>query len=262
MPELPDVEVFRQYAEKHALNKEITSITWRDADQILKSSRQKISRTLKGEKFKQSKRKGKHMFLRSGSGDWLVLHFGMTGHLKYFDLQKDTPAYAKVIFRFKIKHGLACISKRKLGGISITEDPEQFSKENDLGPDALECSYNEFREALEGKRGSVKNALMDQRCISGIGNIYSDEILFREKLHPKHNFSKLEEKALKSLFNSTQAVLKKAIEKEADPSRIPKTWLLPRREEGKPCPGCGGEIKKIKVNGRGTYLCPSCQQNG
>lgn len=260
MPELPDVEIFRQYAQKHAMNKKITRVAYHGAGQVLESTKQKISRQVKNANFTESARVGKHMFLKISSGSWLALHFGMTGNLKYFESHNDPPKYSKADFYFDDDRALAFISKRKLGELEITKDPDTYCKDHNIGIDVYDGSFEEFKEALKDKRGGIKNVLMDQSRVSGIGNEYSDEILYQEKLHPKAKFEKLNEKALKSLYNTIQRVMKTAINNKADPSKFPDRYLLQHRKEGEECPDCKGKIKKIKINGRGCYICPECQK--
>lgn len=260
MPELPDVELFRRYAEKYSLNKKIADIEYRD-DSMLESGKNKITRSLKGESFVGTRRLGKYLFLKCKSQNWLVMHFGMTGQLKYFDTGKQEPEYSRVIFQFDNDHSIACISRRKLGKIEITGDPGDYISSNELGQDALEMEWGEFYEIMSAKKGSIKNALMDQSKISGIGNVYSDEILFQERIHPKNNIRKLEEKQLKSLYETMREVLKEAIKHGAEPENMPDRFLLGNRKEGAKCPACHGTIKKITINGRGTYICPHCQKS-
>jgi formamidopyrimidine-DNA glycosylase len=260
MPELPDVEVYKKYVEKHAMNKKITSIEYNDSKQLLESSKQEISRNVKGAKFTSSKRLGKHLLLQVDDKKWLAMHFGMTGDVKYFKNDEKEPQYSKVIFAFNNDHKLSIISKRKLGALAIAENTESYAKEYDIGIDAWQCSYGDFKEALEGKRGGIKNVLMDQSRVAGIGNIYSDEILYQVKIHPKFKFEKLDEKALKSLYNTIQRVLKTAINHKANPKDFPNHYLLKHRKEGEDCPDCKGKIEKIEINGRGCYICPKCQK--
>jgi formamidopyrimidine-DNA glycosylase len=260
MPELPDVEIYKKYVEKHAMNKKIKGVEYNDPKQLLESSKQKISQNLKGSKFTHSKRLGKHLLLQVDDKKWLAMHFGMTGDISYFKYNEKDPEYSKVIIEFNNNHKLSVISKRKLGELTITENPEIYRKENDIGIDAFKCGFEEFKKALEGKRGGIKNVLMDQSRVAGIGNIYSDEILYQEKLHPKFKFEKLDKKTLKSLYNAIQRVLKTAINHEANPKDFPNHYLLKHRKEGEDCPRCNGEIKKIRINGRGCYICPKCQK--
>lgn len=258
MPELPDVEINRQYASKNALNKKIANIEYLD-DQVLESSKQIISKHLLGQQFTETRRKGKYLVLRT-SDNFLVLHFGMTGKLKYFKENGTLPEYASVAIHFENNHALAYISPRKLGKILVTDDIEAFFDEHEIGEDALKMDGSKFMELLSEKQGGIKSALMDQHMISGIGNIYADEILFQEKLHPKQDVSTLTDSQLSSLYNTMRRVLKTAIRHRAKPGDLPKSYLLPHREEGAECPQCKGKIEKITVNGRSSYICPDCQK--
>ncbi|MFP4470980.1 MAG: Fpg/Nei family DNA glycosylase [Bacteroidales bacterium] len=258
MPELPDVEVFRQYASRHALNHKIAEIEYFD-ERLLKSSKQIISKSLKGEFFSESRRKGKYLLLKCNSS-WLVLHFGMTGSLKYYHNGGDPPEYAQLVVKFKNHHALAYISKRKLGKIEIARDIDDFIKAHALGEDALQIKWEDFIRLMGKKKGSIKNALMDQHKVSGIGNIYADEILFQEKIHPQTDISTLDEDSLKSLYNTMRRVMRIAIKHGARPEELPDDYLLANRSEGRDCPVCNGKIKKITVNGRGTYICSKCQK--
>ncbi len=258
MPELPDVEIFRQYAEKHALNKTITGIDYNDA-QVLESSRQLISKSLLHESFTNAQRRGKYVLLKCGSR-WLVLHFGMTGNLQYFDSNDDTPEYAQMVIRFDNGHSLAYISKRKLGRIMVAREIDDFFDEHDIGEDALEVDWEDFKKIMKGKHGGIKSALMDQSKISGVGNIYADEILFQEKIHPETRLDQLDDDSLKSLYNTMRRVMRVAIRHDADPQDLPRDYLLANRSEGRSCPVCSGTIKKMTVNGRSTYICPKCQK--
>ena len=93
---------------------------------------------------------------------------------------------------------------------------------------------------------------MNQKKIAGIGNIYSDEILFQSKLHPEISAKNLEEKEIGVLYKTMNRVLKQAIDDQADPEKFPRSWLIPYRKEGVSCPRCEGKIVRIKVSGRST----------
>lgn len=258
MPELPDVEIYRQEAEK-AKNSEIESFEIEDK-KFVGISKNEFSKKLKGEKFKNTTRRGKYLFLSTGKDKAVVMHFGMTGDLKYLKESEDAPDYTKCSFVLKNKHKLHYISKRKLGDIEFTDNLEEFIQDKELGPDVLEINEKEFISILKDKKSMVKTALTDQSVISGIGNVYADEILFQCKIHPKQKTTELSDSDFKSLYKNTHKVLEKAIEKNADPSKLPKSYLLSNREEGNDCPRCEGKIKKIKIAGRTGYYCPSCQK--
>jgi formamidopyrimidine-DNA glycosylase len=257
MPELPDVEMFRKEAEK-CRNSEFEQFEIKDHDFIdMKES--DFRKKLKGQKFEQTMRQGKTLFLLADNNAAVVMHFGMTGELKYLIEGGEIPEYTKCTFGFRNSHALHYLSKRKLGHVELTNDINDYIKKNELGIDALEISENEFISRLKGKKSMIKSAITDQSIISGIGNIYSDEILFQSRIHPQKKANDLSESDLKNLFTNTRKVLKKAIEKEVDVSGFPADYLLPHRKEGRDCPKCNGKIKKIKVAGRAGYYCPSCQ---
>ncbi|HYW97401.1 MAG TPA: DNA-formamidopyrimidine glycosylase family protein [Bacteroidales bacterium] len=260
MPELPDVEIFRQYAEKHALNKKIKDVEYFDS-RVLQTSKQMITTSLKGKELSGTQRRGKYLFLRAGDR-YMVMHFGMTGYLVYFKAGDDKPDYAQLILDFDNDHSLAYISKRKLGKIDIIDDIEAYSKDNDLGIDVYDSGFDDFMKAMKNKRGNIKSALMDQSHVSGIGNIYADEVLYQEKLHPGAKIQDLDENKMKSLFNTIQRVFRTAINHKANPDDLPDHYLLPHRSEGESCPDCRGKIRKITVSGRSTYFCPGCQVKG
>jgi formamidopyrimidine-DNA glycosylase len=101
---------------------------------------------------------------------------------------------------------------------------------------------------------------MDQHALAGIGNVYADEILFQARIHPGRRPHALDCRELNRLFNGLRKVLRKAIAAGADPARMPKSFLLPRRERGARCPRCGARIKTMVIGGRTTYYCPRCQR--
>lgn len=258
MPELPDVEIFRKEAEK-SRNSGIQNVEVEDSG-FVDLTKNDIDKKLKDKKFKDTIRRGKYLFLPVDKDAAVVMHFGMTGYLQYLKENEDTPDYTKCSFVLKNKHKLHYISKRKLGHVEFTDDVGEYVKEKKLGEDALEISEEDFISRLKKKKSMIKPAITDQNTVAGIGNIYADEILFQSKLHPKKSAAKLSEADLKKVYKNTQKVLKKAIEKEADVSKLPKTWLLPNRDEGNDCPKCDGKIKQIKISGRTGYYCPSCQK--
>ncbi len=150
MPELPDVEIYRQEAEK-ARNMEIESFETEDK-KFVGISKNEFNKKLKGEKFKKTIRRGKYLFLSTGKEKAVVMHFGMTGDLKYLKESEDAPEYTKCSFGFKNKHKLHYISKRKLGHVEFTDSLEDFIEEKELGPDALEITEKEFISLLKDKK--------------------------------------------------------------------------------------------------------------
>ncbi len=259
MPELPDVEILKQYADNTSLHKKINQIEVKD-DAVLNVSGQTLRKYLKSQTFEETKRRGKHLFISTDAEKWLMLHFGMTGNLGYSENENELPDHTRVLFRFQNGGYLAYISQRKLGAIDLAENPDKFCQEHDIGTDGLEITREEFREIIDNKRSMIKSALMDQSAIAGLGNVYSDEILYQCKIHPKIKAGKLSEDQINRLYRTMQRILQTSINNGADPQKMPKRYLITHRQEGTDCPDCDGSVERIKVSGRGCYICPECQK--
>ena len=260
MPELPEIEIFKRYLDATSLHQRIDDVEVRNAYILKETSARELARRLKGHGFESSRRHGKHLFVRAGGEFWLRLHFGMTGSLRYFKNDEQAPRHARVVFGFANNHRLAFDDQRQFGQIGLLRDVDEFLREHALGPDALKIDLRKFRKILRKRRGAVKPVLLNQRIIAGIGNIYADEILFRLRMHPATEVSRLGDKALTKLFRATHYVLRKAIAVKADSNRMPQSWLLPHRGKGEKCPRCGRSLKSATIGGRTAWLCPHCQK--
>lgn len=258
MPELPEIALFKKYVDATSLHKKITGLSVPDAS-LLQSPKKDFEKALVGKDFEESARIGKYLFLSSSGKVVLVIHFGMTGELVYYKNQ-DPPKYSKLIFHFDNGYQLAYTCRRKLGKIFLAESISEFAEKHELGKDALDLNEEDFLNLLEERSGSIKGALTDQSLIAGIGNVYSDEMLYQCKIHPKTKTGKLSDPEKKQLFKEMKKVLKMAIDKGGERSEFPKDYLISHRKEGEECPKCSGKIEMIKVSGRSTYFCPKCQK--
>jgi len=258
MPELPEVEGFRRKIDPIILNKKIKNIKIHD-EYILKMSENKFKKALIGKSFKKTERRGKYLFLNFNSQN-LMLHFAMSGDVEYFSEVKQEPEYSKIRIQFDNNDFLSIISVRKLGRVEIVRDIEEFVKHNEIGPDALNLDFDEFKEIMvQKKRSYAKTALMDQKALSGIGNEYSDEILFQAGIYPKTKISDLDESSIKNLYESTQNVLKKAIDVNINHKNYPENFIMSYRDKEGICPKCGSNIKRFKISSRHGFYCPKCQ---
>ena len=260
MPELPEVETFKRYLDSTSLHQWITNVEVLDAYVLKCVSARELARRLKGRRFENSHRHGKHLFVRAGDELWLRLHFGMTGSLGYLKRDEPAPNTARVIFRFAGNGRLAFDDQRKFGEIELIKDVDEFLQERRLGPDALYVSLSQFKAIIGKHRGAMKAVLLNQQLIAGIGNLYADEILFRARMHPATEAARLSDKDLRRLFRATRYVLEKAIALKTDFNRLPKSWLLPHRGKHGTCPRCGRELKLSSIGGRTTWFCSHCQQ--
>jgi formamidopyrimidine-DNA glycosylase len=262
MPELPDLEVARRYVNATSLHQKIRSVEVRNEKILGDASIRELGNALEGHRFDSTRRHGKNLFLGLDDGGWLYVHFGMTGRLKYFEDLAMDPPHDRFLVSFEDGYHLAFDDARMFGKVDLVEDPEEFIQDKKLGPDALALDAASFRERLEGRRGGVKAALMNQQVVAGIGNIYSDEILFQVRLHPRTDIRRLDGATLEELHGQTLRVLEKAIERGADPNELPEPFLLSHRGEGEACPRGNGEIHKTTAAGRTAYFCPACQPEG
>jgi formamidopyrimidine-DNA glycosylase len=260
MPELPDVQVFKEYLDATALHERIDHVHIAARDVLDDVSASTLRRHLEGRSFDSTRRHGKNLFVDIERDDaWLRLHFGMTGNLKYYKDDDKEPDHTRLRADFSNGYHLAYRNTRKLGQIGLVKDVDEYIEERGLGPDALASDFDlrAFREVLEGRRGTIKGALMNQSAIAGIGNVYADEILFHAGVHPEAKVNGLDDDSVAEIFYAMKKVLEKAIEARVE--NFPRNFLVPRREEGADCPRCDGQITKTRVSGRPTYFCPDHQ---
>jgi len=261
MPELPDVEVFKRYVDATSLHQDIHEVEVEDTRILENISASKLKSSLKGRRFDATSRHGKYLFVHLDDGQYLTMHFGMTGFPRYFKNRERKPDHDRVKVKFKNGYQLAYDNQRLLGTVKVIRDRKRFISVNRLGPDALadDFDFDAFQQCLKGRRGMIKSSLMNQEIIAGIGNVYSDEILFQAGVHPKTRVEKLDTSTLLSLFHAMKEVLRHSIEANAEPEKMPANFLLPQRHESGVCPNCDTPVEKIKVSGRSGYFCPSCQ---
>ena len=259
MPELPEVETFKRYLDKTSLKQVIKGVQVID-NRILDMEEKKLSKFLKAKRFEYSTRHGKYLLVYINP-QYLVMHFGMSGDLEYYDDKEEPPKFSKVIFQFNNGFNLGYISIRMFGKVSVVNSIEEFIENKKLGPDAYKMTLEEFQKAVQRRSAIAKNALLNQSFIAGVGNIYSDEILFRTKIHPKTNINTLSEGKVKELYANIIDVLEFGIKKKGDLSTYPNEFLIPHRKKEEKCPTCNNDITRFEISGRHGFFCPTCQNN-
>lgn len=252
MPELPEVEVFKRFLDATPLHRE-TAHAMVPSSRVLRCAPSTLRCNLDGYRLTECRRHGKHLFSAISNGQWLEMHFGMTGSVQAYRRPEREPDH--VLLRLDIADGwhLAYPDTRLLGKLDVVDDLG-------LGPDAMALAAEEFHEVLAGRRGMIKPTLMNQNVIASLGNVWTDEILFQAGLHPETPIPELGKRRLGELFTTVRRVLELGIEHGAEPAEMPSSFLLLRRQEGADCPrGCGGKVRRITVAGRAGYYCPRCQ---
>lgn len=256
MPELPSVELFKRYFDQHALNQVIKKVEVLSPELVLEGDAQSLENSLEGQEFVSSLRYGKYLFSRLDNDQYLIMHFGMTGYLHYF--QHNCSKHVRLLVSFQNGYHLAFDDARKFGKLGLTSDPDEFIIRKGLGEDALQIKWKTFQELFKGRRGMIKPLLLNQNFIAGIGNLYADEILYQCGLNPETHAHQLSKADVRNLYYQMRRVLEKAIQYQDSPRDFPDSYLLSHRYPGGKCPD-GGFLKIIKVGGRTSYYCPERQ---
>ena len=263
MPELPDVELARRYLDAACVGRVVEHTHVRETSVLDGVTRRELAAALDGRTLASSHRRGKQMGVtleRDGEAEaCLGLHLGMTGSLRAYETG-DEPEHTRVLLDLGGGRRLAYICVRLLGRVTLAPSFEALVEREDLGPDALNLDTPTLREALDDRKTPVKSALMDQSSIAGVGNVYADEILLDAGVRPDQRAGDLNDDALRAVAASVRKILRTAIEREVDPERMPRTWLLSSRREAEKCPRCDGALREARIGGRKTIWCPSCQK--
>jgi len=266
MPELPEVETIKRELEQVIINKEIIDVIVNNARVIREPKKEKFVADLKNTAIKKIIRKGKLLIFELSSGKSLTIHLKMTGQLIYPGNGKTS----RVSFRLSDGKLLDFNDTRLFGELRIVDDWQKMKFIKELGPEPFALSAKEFQEMLASKKTKIKILLLDQKFISGIGNLYANEALFRARIHPERPANSFSEKEKELLFEEIKNTLLEAIKYKGSsvdqyvqvsgkPGEYVKYHKVYDRE-GEPCFKCGGKIKRITLGGRGTYLCPHCQR--
>lgn len=183
----------------------------------------------------------------------------MTGTVSYYKHGSDTPDYSQLVVFFENGYRLAYVNKRILGRIGYVEDVDEYLAAHDIGPDVISLSESEFSEIIGRGRGAVKSTLMNQKMMSGLGNVYSDEALFRSEIHPKSVGRAIPSSAVRRLRRAVHEVFEIATAARANPAEMPADFLVRHREKGSRFEGCADGVVKEQVSGRSCYYCPARQ---
>ncbi len=256
MPELPEAEANRRRIEDECLNRTIEeAVPGEDVTYIDLPGDNERGR-LVGRQFTETHRHGKLIFAGSKTGPWICVHLGMTGSLIPFDEgEEEPPSATKFLIRFEGSRTLAYRCPRKLGWLRVVDSPQAEIERIGFGPDAMAISRDDFVKIIGGTNGAVKSALIEQKKIAGVGNLWSDEILFKMGILPDSKASDLAASTLREMHGVMQDTLQSVVDTDADYSKLPDEWLISHRERGAKCRKCGGTIAKKTVGGRSAYYC-------
>jgi len=266
MPELPEVETIKNALKKVVLSQKIVDVVVNNPKVIKEPSVKEFVKDLEGATITDVLRKAKLLILELSNAKSLCIHLKLTGQLIY----PGNPSLSRISFKLSNGNFLDFRDQRLLGELRLVKDWRSLKFIQELGPQPFEITFGEFKKMLENKKTPIKILLMDQTFISGIGNLYAAEILFRAGIHPKRAAYLLLDKEKEVLFKEMLATLKEAIahkgssvdqyvQLSGEPGEYAKYHKVYGREN-LPCLVCKTPIKRISLGGRGTYFCPKCQK--
>ena len=272
MPELPEVETVRRTLEPLIKDKTIKNVTvW--YPKIIMGDAEQVAKQLKGKKIITVDRYGKYLLIRLSDDLTLVSHLRMEGKYRLVTPDRPKQKHEHVQFEFTDGTALRYDDVRKFGRMHLVETGTEriTTGIKHLGPEpnSSEFSINYFEKALAKKKKNIKNTLLDQSVVCGLGNIYVDEVLWLSKIHPLSSAQKIPREQVKILHDNINQIMQKAIKLRgtsvhtfldaAGTSGNYQNELKVYGHAGQPCVRCSTKLEKIKVNGRGTTFCPTCQ---
>ena len=274
MPELPEVETIARGLNRRVRGDVIESVWLGTHPEPLKSTAQEIASALSHSRIAQVRRVGKHIVFdlesaQSENGNrkrqWIV-HLGMTGRMLVVSPEEQTPKHTHAVASLASGRELRFVDPRRFGRLSVVSELGFRGP----GSEPLTISAEEFAKLFRGRKTPIKAALLNQKLLHGVGNIYADESLFRAGVRPRRQAGRLTRGELDRLHAAVKEVLKEAI--KLGGSSV-SDYVNAEGEEGffqlqhrvymrtgQPCLACRTPIKRIVLGGRSTHYCPKCQK--
>jgi formamidopyrimidine-DNA glycosylase len=278
--ELPEVEVMRRDLEKDVVGRRVKAAEVRPSKNAMRvirrhGKRKEFTSRLEGRKISKVERHGKYILMELDDGDVLVTHFGMSGQFVRGNKRMPVAPHTHVVMTFTQGGDLRFIDPRTFGELFITSQDElgKVKELNHIAIDPLDqvFTWPTFQMKLAEKAAKMKSLLMDQKFISGLGNIYSDEVLFAAGLRYDRMSDTLSSQEVRRLYRAIQETLQDAIrfrgtslddEAYVDLNGEPGAFQAELKvygRAGQPCRRCRTPIESVKIGGRSAYYCPQCQ---
>jgi len=279
MPELPEVETIRRDLNGLIVGKKIVEITT-DSPKQVKPSLAEVKKAIVGVEVKKIGRRAKILFIFLSSGQVLAIHLKLTGRLLVRKKGAPKDDWQHIVIRLRdqsssIKKSeleLRFCDLRKFGWVRLINSDQLSVISDQLGIEPLTPEFNleKFSQVLQSSSRPIKIVLMDQKKIAGVGNIYANDALFLARIDPRRPAKKVSEEEAKRLFKAIEKVLKAGIKYRgaSDQHYLDalghkgsyQDHFLTYGRVGKKCFDCEGEIKRLKIGGRGTFYCSKCQK--
>ncbi len=275
MPELPEVETVRRDLEQRVIGRTITSceVDAGTPQLVQLVTREEFCRQLAGRRIGGLRRRGKYLIVDLDDDRAWVVHRGMSGNILYRTPDDPPDNYTRAVFRLDDRHELRWTDLRKFGSMWLVEDATMVMES--LGPEPLDAEFTPevLRSRAARRKAPIKAVLLDQKTLAGMGNLYTDEALHYAKIHPLRPANKLKRVDYDRLHAGILRALRMGIEARgsslgstlrdhinvdgAPGSNQDKVQAYGR--EGEPCYECGTTMRMIRVGGRSSVFCPTCQ---
>ncbi len=273
MPELPEVETVRTSLEPRLVGRRFDDVEILDSRLTRPVDPAEVAAELTGERVAAVDRRGKYLIVRFESGLVLLIHLRMTGSLAHSRNGASANSHVRAVVRLDDGSDVAYRDVRRFGTWLVLRADELDSYlAARLGLEPLERGFSasKLAERLEGRRAPIKAALLDQRNLAGVGNIYADEALWRARIDPRRSAGELDVPEIRALHRGIRRSLEAGIARQGATLRDYRTpdgaaggmqhEFKVYGRGGEPCPRCRAPIEKTRVGGRGTWFCPSCQR--
>ena len=256
MPELPEVEAAMEVLRRRAKGRTIGTVRLLHPS-LKRRVRPATLKALVGARIVRVERRGKHQLLHLHDGRILHVHFRMNGDWAHGKSDAELPRFARAVIDFDGGTRLVLVDSRALGTLDV--HPAGVELSLGLGPDAADRGWTAaaLGAALAKRKGPIKPALLDQKLVAGLGNIYAAEALWRARISPFHRADALGEDAVRALRSAIAAVIKRATGSRYTDDDTVNLDVYDR--EGLPCRRCATPIERVVQVGRSTYFCPKCQ---
>jgi formamidopyrimidine-DNA glycosylase len=274
VPELPEVETIRAMLAPALEGRRLAHVSILDPRLTAPYPPDVVAAALVGARVARVGRRGKYVVIELSSGSHLLVHLRMTGSFRLHrnGSLEDDP-YRRAVVRLDDGSDVAYRDVRRFGTWTLLEPGglEPYLDDR-LGPEPLEAGYTaaELGKALRGRRAPIKSALLDQRTVAGMGNIYADEALWCARVHPLTPAGRLDRATVSRLHRCLRAALRRGVERQGatlrdyrDPAGAEGAMQDEFRvygRRGEPCPRCGATIERLVVGGRSSSFCPQCQR--
>lgn len=271
MPEIPEIETVKNLLSSKVLGKTIKSITV-NRSKALNVSVDEFNKALVNQNIVSVRRRAKQIIISFSSNHSIVIHFMLEGYMRFFYSHEEVSGSPSVLLVLTSGETLACY-KINLGYIHLVASTllEEIPELDGLGPEPLDPAFSveEFLKLFSQRKGMIKPLLMDQQFIAGIGNVYSNEVLFCGRILPTRKVATIAIEERRLLYDCLQNLLKRAIkaggvydEKFSSDDTVTggfESQLQVAYRTGKPCYRCGKAILTKRVGGRNAFYCPICQ---